>query len=120
MVGLYETALDELSRTIQVDGKDVRPKIIASRRRVRRARSADRPVQSSDVAVFPATGPTSRFVLCMRTHSTSEKTARKYVGIGGSRGAAQGHHVAVVSGPLLATSQKAYEGMQRQEPIPTG
>ena len=77
MVGLYETALDELS-TIQVDGQDVRPKIIASTATVRRALSQIRSLfNRPDVDVFPPPGPDIRDSFFARTHSTAESNARK-------------------------------------------
>jgi len=108
MVGLYETALDELS-TIQIDGKDVRPKIIASTATVRRALSQIRALfNRPDVDVFPPPGPDIRDSFFARTHSISESNARKYVGI-----AAQGRSPKVIMLrlylALLAASQKAYD-----------
>lgn len=108
MVGLYETALDELS-TIQIDGKDVRPKIIASTATVRRALSQIRALfNRPDVDVFPPPGPDIRDSFFARTHSISESNARKYVGI-----AAQGRSPKVIMLrlylALLAAAQKAYD-----------
>ncbi|WP_436717349.1 DISARM system helicase DrmA [Roseiconus lacunae] len=108
MVGLYETALDELSTTT-VDGKEVRPKIIASTATVRRALSQIRALfNRPDVDVFPPPGPTIRDSFFARTHSTSESNARKYVGI-----AAQGRSPKVIMLrlylALLAAAQKAYD-----------
>ena len=107
MVGLYETALDELS-TIEVDGKKVRPKIIASTATVRRAQSQIRSLfNRRDVDVFPPPGPDIRDSFFARTHSTNESNARKYVGI-----AAQGRSPKVIMLrvylALLGASQKAY------------
>lgn len=108
MVGLYETALDELS-TIQVDGKDIRPKIIASTATVRRALSQIRALfNRPDVDVFPPPGPNIRDSFFARTHSIEESNARKYVGI-----AAQGRSPKVIMLrlylALLATAQKSYD-----------
>ena len=55
MVGLYESALDELCAR-QVDGKKVRPKIIASTATVRRGESDPRPLQSPRGRCLPAPG----------------------------------------------------------------
>lgn len=119
MVGLYETALDELS-TIQVDGQDVRPKIIASTATVRRALSQIRSLfNRPDVDVFPPPGPDIRDSFFARTHSTAESNARKYVGI-----AAQGRSPKVIMLrlylALLAASQKAYHehGGAKADPNP--
>ena len=107
MVGLYETALDELSG-IEVDGKTVHPKIIASTATVRRAQSQIRALfNRQDVDIFPPPGPDIRDSFFARTHSTDESNARKYVGI-----AAQGRSPKVillrVYMALLGAAQKDY------------
>ena len=56
MAGLYETAVDHLCRRC-IDGREVRPKIIASTATVRLARKQIRALFGrSSVAVFPAPG----------------------------------------------------------------
>jgi len=107
MVGLYETALDELA-TIEKDGKRIRPKIIASTATVRRAESQIRALfNRRHVDVFPPPGPDQRNSFFARTHSTKESNARQYVGI-----AAQGRSPKVIMLrvylTLLAAAQKAY------------
>ena len=52
MVGLYETALDELA-TIEIDGKRIRPKIIASTATIRRAEHQAYNLFCRRLAVFP-------------------------------------------------------------------
>lgn len=107
MVGLYETALDTLS-TIKVDGKDVRPKIVASTATVRRAESQ---IQSlfnrSQVDVFPPPGPDRRDSFFAKTHSVQDSNARMYIGI-----AAQGRSPKVIMLrvylALLSAAKKAY------------
>ncbi len=107
MVGLYETALDALS-TIEIDGKHVRPKIVASTATVRRAESQ---IQSlfnhSQVDVFPPPGPDRRDSFFAKTHSVQDSNARMYVGI-----AAQGRSPKVVMLrvylALLSAAKKAY------------
>lgn len=108
MVGLYETALDSLA-TVNVDGTEVRPKIIASTATVRRALSQIRSLfNRPDVDVFPPPGPDIRDSFFARTHSVKESNARKYVGI-----AAQGRSPKVIMLrvylTLLAAAQKAYD-----------
>lgn len=107
MVGLYETALEGLaSRT--VDGRVVRPKIVASTATVRRA---ERQIQGlfgrSHVDVFPPPGPDRRNSFFARTHSTEESAARLYLGV-----AAQGRSPKVVLLrtylALLGAAQKMY------------
>lgn len=107
MVGLYESALDELS-TIEVEGRRIRPKIIASTATVRRAESQIRALfNRRTVDVFPPPGPDVRDSFFARTHSTKESNARKYVGI-----AAQGRSPKVIMLrlylALLGAAQKAY------------
>ncbi len=107
MVGLYESALDELS-TIQVGGKSIRPKIIASTATVRRAESQIRALfNRRHVDVFPPPGPDVRDSFFAQTHSTKVSNARKYVGV-----AAQGRSPKVIMLrvylALLGASQKAY------------
>jgi hypothetical protein len=108
MVGLYESALDELS-TIEVEGRRIRPKIIASTATVRRAESQIRALfNRRTVDVFPPPGPDVRDSFFARTHSTNESHARKYVGI-----AAQGRSPKVIMLrvylALLGAAQKAYQ-----------
>lgn len=107
MVGLYESALDELS-TVEVEGRRIRPKIIASTATVRRAESQIRALfNRRTVDVFPPPGPDVRDSFFARTHSTKESNARKYVGI-----AAQGRSPKVIMLrlylALLGAAQKAY------------
>lgn len=107
MVGLYETALDDLS-SIEKDGKRIRPKIIASTATVRRAESQIRALfNRRNVDVFPPPGPDQRNSFFARTHSTTESNARQYVGI-----AAQGRSPKAIMLrvylTLLAAGQKAY------------
>jgi hypothetical protein len=107
MVGLYESALDELCCR-EVDGHKIRPKIVASTATVRRA---DNQIQAlfnrRQVDVFPPPGPDRRDSFFAETHSPQESNARLYVGI-----AAQGRSPKVVMLrvylALLAGSQKAY------------
>lgn len=55
MVGLYETAIDELS-VWDLDGKSVRPKVVASTATVRKAEEQVRNVFMRRVSVFPPSG----------------------------------------------------------------
>lgn len=119
IVGLYETALDELS-AIEVDGQRVHPKIIASTATVRRAQSQIRALfNRRDVDVFPPPGPDVRDSFFARTHSTDESNARKYVGV-----AAQGRSPKVIMLrvylALLSAAKKAYDeaGGNKTDPNP--
>jgi hypothetical protein len=55
LVGLYETAVDQLC-TWQVDGRSVRPKLIASTATIRQAREQIHALFLRDVRVFPPQG----------------------------------------------------------------
>ena len=108
MVGLYETALDELCARPMGD-KSVRPKIVASTATVRRAEKQIRALFNRPlVEVFPPPGPDRRDSYFARTHSTEESNARLYVGI-----AAQGRSLKVVLLrtylALLGAAQKTYK-----------
>lgn len=108
MVGLYETALDELS-TIHQDGKAIRPKVIASTATVRQAQNQIKALfNRGTVDVFPPPGPDLRDSFFARTHSPQESNPRKYVGV-----AAQGRSPKVIMLrvylALLAAGQKEYE-----------
>ncbi|MCC7338740.1 MAG: hypothetical protein IT422_26900 [Pirellulaceae bacterium] len=107
MVGLYETALDELSTVIK-EGKELRPKIVASTATVRRAESQIRGLFNRKfVDVFPPPGPDCRDSFFAETHSTDRSNARLYLGV-----AAQGRSPKVIMLrvylTLLAAAQKAY------------
>jgi hypothetical protein len=119
MVGLYETALDELA-TIEKEGQRIRPKIVASTATVRRAESQIRALFNRNlVDVFPPLGPDVRNSFFARTHSTDESNARQYLGI-----AAQGRSPKVIMLrvylALLAAAQKAYleAGGKKANPNP--
>jgi hypothetical protein len=107
MVGLYETALDELSAR-EVEGKTVRPKVIASTATVRRAETQIQALFGRrSVEIFPPPGPDRRDSFFARTHSPAESHARLYTGV-----AAQGRSLKVVLMRvylvLLGAAQKAY------------
>ena len=55
MVGLYETAVDELS-TFGIGEKNVRPKVIASTATVRKAKEQMNNVFMRNVSIFPPSG----------------------------------------------------------------
>ncbi|MBL8808535.1 MAG: hypothetical protein JNM43_00035 [Planctomycetaceae bacterium] len=86
LVGLYETAVDELC-SWTVDGKTVRPKIIASTATVKNAKNQVRRLFQRDVTVFPPPGTDVRdnfFSIRRPTTATpGEKhfPGRRYIGI---------------------------------------
>jgi hypothetical protein len=91
MVGLYETAIDALCSQ-EVNGKKIRPKIVASTATVRRATKQIRALFGrNEVDVFPPPGPDRRDSFFAKTVPASEKNARTYIGI-----AAQGRSLKVV------------------------
>jgi hypothetical protein len=107
MVGLYETALDELCAR-KVGDKRVRPKVVASTATVRRAERQIRALfNRQHVEVFPAPGPDRRDSFFARMHRPQESHARLYLGV-----AAQGQSLKVVLLrvylALLGAAQKAY------------
>lgn len=107
MVGLYESALDELSsRTM--NGKTIRPKIVASTATVRRAESQILALfNRGTVDVFPPPGPDRRDSFFAETHSPVQSHPRTYVGV-----AAQGRSLKVILLrtylALMAAAQKHY------------
>jgi hypothetical protein len=111
MVGLYETALEALSIR-QMDGVDIKPKIIASTATVRRADSQIRALfNRRTVDIFPPPGPNRRDSFFARTLTTSDSPARQYAGI-----AAQGRSPKVVMlrvyMALLGASQKYFDRLK--------
>jgi len=106
MVGLYETAIDELCS--RRDGTEtIRPKIVASTATVRRATRQIRALFGRKaVYVFPPPGPDYRDSFFARTVTVDEKHGRRYVGV-----AAQGRSLKVV---LLRTCLALLSAAQRQ------
>lgn len=80
MVGLYETAVDELS-TWQIGGKAIRPKIIASTATVRKADEQINNVFLRQVAVFPPHGLDVEDNFFSVQRPIFEKPGRRYMGI---------------------------------------
>ncbi|WP_345894819.1 DISARM system helicase DrmA [Desulfuromonas thiophila] len=80
MVGLYETAVDELS-TWMVDGKAIRPKIVASTATVRKAEEQVNNVFLRKVSVFPPHGLDVEDNFFSVQRSVEDKPGRLYMGI---------------------------------------
>jgi hypothetical protein len=80
MVGLYETAIDELS-SWNLDGKSVRPKIVASTATVRKADEQMQNVFMRNVSIFPPTGLDVEDNFFSVQRPTSQVYGRKYMGI---------------------------------------
>jgi len=80
MVGLYETAVDELS-TWQIDNKTIKPKIIASTATVRKADEQVNNVFLRKVAVFPPPGLDVEDNFFSVQRSIEYKPGRRYLGV---------------------------------------
>lgn len=80
MVGLYETAVDELS-TWSINGKTIRPKIIASTATVRKAEEQVNNVFLRKVSVFPPHGLDVEDNFFSVQRSVKDKPGRLYMGI---------------------------------------
>jgi hypothetical protein len=107
MVGLYESALDELCAR-KVGDKIIRPKIVASTATVRRAEKQIRALFCRrPVDIFPPPGPDRRDSFFARIHTAQESNARLYLGV-----ASQGRSLKVILLrtylALLGAAQKWY------------
>ena len=80
MVGLYESAVDELSSWPLGDAK-VRPKVVASTATVRRAEDQVRNVFMRRISVFPPTGLDVEDNFFSVQRPIGEKSGRRYMGI---------------------------------------
>ena len=80
MVGLYETAIDELSAW-KLDDKTIRPKVIASTATVRKAKEQVHNVFLRHVAVFPPHGLDIEDNFFSVQRPVAEKPGRIYLGI---------------------------------------
>lgn len=81
VAGLYEVAIDALA-TRPVDGKQVRPKIVASTATVRRAESQIRALfERTGAVVFPTPGVDRRDSFFAHTDSPDTSPARQYIGV---------------------------------------
>lgn len=81
MVGLYETAVDELA-TWDFEGKRVRPKVIASTATVRKAREQVHGLFQRQLQIFPPHGLDASDSFFARQRAvTKEKPGRRYMGI---------------------------------------
>lgn len=113
MVGLYESALDELC-VLGNESKPVRPKIVASTATVRRADTQIRALFNRNVVdIFPPPGPDRRDSFFAETLPSTERNARLYVGV-----AAQGRSPKVamlrVYLALLGAGQKWQNAIKKR------
>ena len=107
MTGLYEAAIEALC-VRELDGRAVRPKIVASTATVRRAQDQIQALFARPLTqVFPPPGPDRRDSFFARTVPSSETAARLYLGI-----AAQGRNPKVVMRKawlaLMGAAERAY------------
>ena len=107
MAGLYETAIEALC-VREIDGRAVRPKIVASTATVRRAQDQIQALFARPLTqVFPPPGPDRRDSFFARTVPRREAPARLYLGI-----AAQGRNPKVVMRKawlaLMGAAERAY------------
>jgi hypothetical protein len=107
MAGLYETAIEALCLQ-EIEGKVVRPKIIASTATVRRAQDQIQALFARPLTqVFPPPGPDRRDSFFAKTAIVTEVPARQYIGI-----AAQGRNPKVVMRrallALMGAAQRSY------------
>ena len=117
MAGLYETAIERLC-TKQVDGKTVRPKVIASTATVRLAAKQIRALFArTHTEVFPAPGVDRRDSFFARQIVGEPDTSRAYVGL-----AAQGRGPKVIflrcMTTLMAAAQAAWNASGLTNPNP--
>lgn len=81
MVGLYEAAVDELC-SWQVDGKKVRPKVVASTATIRRAPDQIQKLFVRKLEVFPPQGTNIRdSFFAIQRPTGAEYPGRRYIGI---------------------------------------
>lgn len=80
MVGLYESAVDELC-TWKLENCAIRPKIIASTATVRKAREQVQNVFMRQVAVFPPSGLDVEDNYFSRQRPVADQSGRRYLGI---------------------------------------
>jgi len=107
MVGLYETAVDELA-TWELDGKAVRPKVIASTATVRKAPEQMNNVFLRRVSVFPPHGLDVEDDFFSVQRPIADRPGRRYVGIC-SPGAARPAVLIRVYTALLTAAQALFE-----------
>jgi hypothetical protein len=107
MAGLYEAAIEALC-VRELEGRTIRPKIVASTATVRRAQDQIQALFARPMTqVFPPPGPDRRDSFFARTVLSSEKPARLYVGI-----ACQGRNPKVLMRKvwlaLMGAAERAY------------
>jgi Helicase conserved C-terminal domain len=108
LVGLYETAVDELC-SWTVRGKRVRPKVIASTATIRRAQDQVSSLFLRNVAVFPPSGiAIEDNFFSLQREPSEENPGRRYIGICASGRRLKAGLIRVYV-TLLASSQQLYD-----------
>lgn len=108
LVGLYETAVDELC-SWTVKGKRVRPKVIASTATIRRAQDQVSSLFLRNVAVFPPSGiAIEDNFFSLQREPSEENPGRRYMGICGSGRRLKAALIRVYV-TFLAASQQLYD-----------
>jgi hypothetical protein len=107
MTGLYESAIEALC-VREIDGREVRPKIVASTATVRRAQDQIQALFARPLTqVFPPPGPDRRDSFFARTVPASDVPSRVYLGI-----ASQGRNPKVLMRrawlALMGAAERAY------------
>lgn len=105
MVGLYETAVDDLA-SWQVEDVTVRPKVVASTATVRRAKQQVHALFWRQLAVFPSPVLDVEDSFFARQRSTTQKPGRRYLGI-----CAMGQRVASVETRVFTTVLAAAQSL---------
>jgi hypothetical protein len=80
IVGLYEAAIDELC-TYSLNGKVIKPKVIASTATIRRAKEQVQNLFNRDLAIFPSPGIHASDSYFAVEQSLQEKPGRMYLGV---------------------------------------
>ena len=110
MVGLYETAVDFLSRVQKESGVTVKAKVIASTATIRRASNQVRQLYDRDLQVFPPSGLSAKDSFFAREVPTRDEdgeasdftAGRLYVGVNASGSSSKTLLVRVYAGLLHA------------------
>jgi hypothetical protein len=107
LVGLYETAIDELA-SWKVDDHKVRPKVVASTATVRRADEQVQALFDRHLAVFPTPVLDASDSFFAKERSLDDRAGRRYLGIC-TRGMRLKSVEVRVFSAILASSQRLYE-----------
>jgi len=107
MAGLYETAIARLA-TREINGKTVRPKIVASTATARRASAQVQALFARPLTqVFPAPGPDRRDSFFAKTAPSTETPARLYLGLT-AQGRSPKHVMRRVWLALMGAAERCY------------